>query len=428
MGSLTEHTWRPDPHSMASRRNRRPCRYSAYTPDLLSVLDLVLPGELAADIADAERAVVALNASHTSAGDLEALARVLLRAEAIASSQIEGLTVAHRRLLKYEAARMSGVHLADATAQAVLGNVAAMQAAVEAADKPGPLTLDDLLAIHIALMAESDHPEWGGLVRQEQNWIRGQTPCRAEFVPPPHEEVLRLLHDLCQFINTDGLSPLVQAAVAHAQFETIHGFLDGNGRAGRALIHVILRRRGLAPRYVPPISLALATTAEQYVAGLTAFRFVGPPDTDAAREGIRTWLEVAAEATLRACQQAERLATDLEQLRTHWHARVRPRRNSAAELLLDVLVRAPVVTAATAATLVERSTVAAGNAIDQLVAAGVLTQTTVGKRNRAFEALEVFDLLVDYERALASPSGDTLTERPVRPAPARRVVRADTDG
>jgi Fic family protein len=423
MGTLTERIWRPRPEAVASRRHRRPCQYSAYTPDLLRDLVLVLPGDLAADVADAERAVVELNASHAGAGDLESLARVLLRAEAIASSQIEGLTVAHRRLLRYEAARLSGVRLADATAQAVLGNVAAMQAAVEAADRPGPFTLHDLLAIHIALMAESDHPKWGGLVREEQNWIRGQTPCVAEFVPPPHEEVLGLLEDLCAFINTDDLPPLVQAAVAHAQFETIHAFLDGNGRAGRALLHVILRRRGLAPRYVPPISLALATAADQYVAGLTAFRFTGRPDSAAAREGIRVWLEVAATATLRACKQAEQLATDLEQLRGRWRERVQPRRNSAAELLLEVLVRAPVVTAGTAATLVGRSTVAAGKAIDQLVAAGVLNQTTVGRRNRAFEAVEVFDLLVGYERALASPTGDTLADPPVRPAPARRADR-----
>jgi Fic family protein len=423
MGTFTQRTWRPDPNALASRRHRRPCEYSAYVPDLLRDLSLLIPGDLAADIADAERAVVALNASHTSAGDLEALARVLLRAESIASSQIEGLTVAHRRLLRFEAARMSGVPLADATAQAVLGNVAAMQAAIAVADEAAPLTVDDLLAIHVALMRESDHATWGGRLREEQNWIRGQTPCVAEFVPPPPEDVPRLLGDLCDFVNADDLPPLVQAAVAHAQFETIHPFLDGNGRAGRALIHVILRRRGLAPRYVPPISLALATAADAYVAGLTAFRFVGDANSDAARRGLREWLEVATTATLRACREAERLAAELEQLRATWRARVQPRRNSTADLLLDVLVRAPVVTVGTAAAMVDRSKVAAGNAIDQLVTAGVLSQTTVGKRNRAFEATDVFDVLVGYERALASPTGDTVAAPPVRPAPVRPVPR-----
>lgn len=336
--------------------------------------------------------------------------RAHLRAEAVASSRIEGLTAAHRRLLKYEAARMSGVHLADATAQAVLGNVTAMQAAMAVADKDDALTADDLLAIHAALMSESDHPEWGGVLRQEQNWIRGQTPCVAEFVPPPPEDVARLIADLVEFLNSEDLPPLVQAAIAHAQFETIHPFQDGNGRAGRALIHVVLRRRALAPRYVPPISLALATASGAYIAGLTASRYTGSPTSESAREGMRTWIEVAVTATLRACQEAERLATELERLQVKWREQVRPRRNSTADLLLRVIARAPVVTTATAAALVNRSNVAANNAIDQLVAAGVLMQTTVGRRIRAFEAPEVFDLLVDYERAVASPTGNTRTD------------------
>jgi len=106
--------------------------------------------------------------------------------------------------------------------------------------------------------------------------------------------------------------------------------------------------------------------------------------------------------------KAERLAEGLTRLRASWREAVRPRRNSAADLILNLLGRAPVLTAATAAALVERSTVATGKAIDQLVAAGVLEQVTVGKRNRAYEAPAVFGLLTDYERALASPAGDTL--------------------
>jgi Fic family protein len=416
--------YRPPAGAGASRRHSRPCEYQAYLPDKLRDLDIVLPGDLAADVADSERAVVALNAGHAGADDLEALARILLRAEAVASSRIEGLSVAHRRLLKYEAARMTGVQLADATAQAVLGNVAAMQAAIAAADKPEPLTVDDLLAIHVALMSESEHEEWGGVVRNEQNWIRGQTPCVAEFVPPPQEHVEALLSDLVEFLNTDRLSPVVQAAIAHAQFETIHPFLDGNGRAGRTLIHVVLRRRGLAPRYVPPISLALATAADQYVAGLTAFRYLGAATSDAARDGIRTWIEVAVTATLRACSDAERLAAELEGLQQKWRGQAHPRANSAADLLLHILGRAPVITVRSAANMIGRSDVATGNAIEQLVAAGVLAQTTVGRRNRAFEAPDVFDILVDYERAVASPTGNTVTDPPVRPVPARRARQA----
>ncbi|MFV1971604.1 MAG: Fic family protein [Acidimicrobiia bacterium] len=110
-------------------------------------------------------------------------------------------------------------------------------------------------------MERSRRPELGRVVRERQNWIGGSSynPCSAVFVPPPPDHVDGLVQDLIEYVNGDEHSPLVQAAIAHAQFETIHPFADGNGRTGRALIHVILRRRGLSPTFVPPISLVLAT-------------------------------------------------------------------------------------------------------------------------------------------------------------------------
>src|SRR5205085_4050308 len=94
----------------------------------------------------------------------------------------------------------------------------------------------------------------------------------------PPKLVPDLMSDLCAFINRTDLSPVLQAAIAHAQFETIHPFADGNGRVGRALVHVVLRRRELALRYVPPVSLVLAADAKAYVGGLTAFRQGRPAD------------------------------------------------------------------------------------------------------------------------------------------------------
>jgi Fic family protein len=93
-------------------------------------------------------------------------------------------------------------------------------------------------------------------VRDQQNWVGGNdyNPCGADFVPPPPEDVAPLIADLCRAVNDDSFPPVVQAALVHAQFETIHPFADGNGRAGRALIHVVLKRRGLTTAYVPPIA------------------------------------------------------------------------------------------------------------------------------------------------------------------------------
>lgn len=99
-----------------------------------------------------------------------------------------------------------------------------------------------------------------GRVRDSQNWIgaNNHNPCGADLVPPPPEEMGPLLDDLARFTGEIVLPPLVQAAVAPAQFETIHPFEDGNGRTGRALVQVILRRRGLAPALVTPISVVVA--------------------------------------------------------------------------------------------------------------------------------------------------------------------------
>lgn len=91
-------------------------------------------------------------------------------------------------------------------------------------------------------------------------------------MPPPEDVLPAALEDLCDFMNRVDLPATLQAAIAHAQFETLHPFIDGNGRVGRTLIHLILRRRGVALRYVPPISLALAGRADLYVQGLTDFR------------------------------------------------------------------------------------------------------------------------------------------------------------
>jgi Fic family protein len=184
-------------------------------------------------------------------------------------------------LVEAEALLAEGGEAADRVAVEVLGNIATMESAVELADEPRAITLADLLGIHQILMERSPAPEVGGAIRAEQNWIGGSSYnlCGATFVPPPAEHVPELFEDLTAYINGDEHPALVQAAIAHAQFETIHPFADGNGRAGRALIHVILRRRGLAPGFVPPVSLVLATWSDDYITGLTAFRHLHAPDS-----------------------------------------------------------------------------------------------------------------------------------------------------
>ncbi len=220
-------------------------------------------------------------------------------------------------------------------------------------------------------------------------------------------------------------SPLVQAAIAHAQFETIHPFADGNGRSGRALIHVILRRRGLSPTFVPPISLVLATWSDDYISGLTAFRHLDPADSPERSLAAHTWLRTFAGATLRACNDAQIYAARVDELVHEWRLSLGTvRKGSALDLLLDVLPGVPLLTVESAAGLIDRSDVATGAVVNRLVDAGILTQRNIGRqRYRIFEAPTVLDLFTSLERALAGPTGDTATDEPARPVPKSPPTR-----
>jgi Fic family protein len=408
-----------------SRRDREGCTYEAYVPDPLAGWNPMLTADLAADLADAEAAVRRLNAAGTTHASLEGLARFLLRAESVGSSKIEGLDVGPRGLLEVEVAIAEGGIGVDRVAAEVIANVAAMEAAVDLASTRGTITLDDLLEVHRILMERSATPAIAGSLRTVQNWVGGSSynPCSAAFVPPPPEHVADLLDDLVGYVNGDIHPALVQAAIAHAQFETIHPFVDGNGRTGRALIHIVLRRRGVAPQFVPPISLVLATWASDYVAGLTAFRHVGPPAGTKRSHGADAWLVTFAAAVSRSCRDAETYAARIDELGQRWRGRVgRVRRGSAVELLLGVLPGSPVVTVETAAALIGRSVMRTGEAVNRLEEAGVLRQRNVGRqRYRVFEATEVVELFTGLERALASPTGDTAATQPVRRVPRRPV-------
>ena len=420
MANLERRRWTGD-FSGLTRRDRQPCDYDAYLPDKLSDRKFSLDGDVAADVADAEAALTRLDASSVALADSEALARLLLRAESVASSRIEGLEIGTRRLLRADAARRLGIEPRDVTAREILGNIDAMTWAVDTIEQRSAITLDTLLETHRRLLAGSRMEEHGGRVREVQNWIGGSgyNPCTASFVPPPPELVSDLLDDLVGFCNSDSLPTLAQAAVAHAQFETIHPFADGNGRTGRALIHIVLRRRGLGLRILPPISLILATWSQDYIEGLAGTRYAGPAESSDAHSGINRWIALFASACTRAVEDARHFEEQVRALQASWRGRFgRVRRDSTVNLLVSVLPSAPVLTTTTAAELVGRSFPAASQAIERLVAAGVLVQVSVGRRNRAYEAPELIDAFTAFERRLASPEGDTRVS-----VPARRVPR-----
>ncbi len=435
MAELLERVWKAGGGAGLPRRDRKPCAFRTYVPDRLADRVIRLDGDVAADVADAEAAVLKLNLGSRALRDSEALARLLLRSESVASSRIEGLEIGARRLLRAEAARVLGHAHTDVTADEVLGNIEAMSAALEGLQEGQTITIDLLLEAHRRLLAHTSLAAQGGRTRTEQNWIGGSAfnPCSAAFVPPPCELVDGLLEDLITFCNQDSLPAIAQAAIAHAQFETIHPFIDGNGRTGRVLIHLILRRRGIAPRVLPPVSLVLATWSAAYVDALTATRYVGPPDSAHAHEGLNRWMGLFAAACSRAVADVAVFEERVDRLQEKWRSRLgRIRTDSATDLLLRALPGMPVFTVRSAVQLLGRSVPAVNDAVERMVAARVVSQSTLGRRNRVFEVPELMRAFTDLERRLASPTGDTRSSPPARPVPRRDVNipedRGDSDG
>jgi Fic family protein len=409
MPEYIEQRWIGDPGAYGSRRNRTSFVYQAYVPDPIRSLDLSLPGDVSLLVSDAEGAIRAMNVSQGIHG-LEAVAPLLLRAESVASSRIEGLELSQRNLAR----ALFDPETAGGTARTVAGNVRAMARAIQIGDERRDLRVDDIVDIHAALLAGTDDDAIAGSIRTVQNWIGGRlnSPIDAEFVPPPPDQVPRLLDDLVAYLNREDLPAVIQAAIAHAQFETIHPFGDGNGRVGRCLIHVVLRRRGLAPRVVPPISIVLATNARAYVDGLTSFRDRDPLE----------WSRNFAWTCRFAAEESTGLAGRIEGLIASWRGRAgRPRRGSSAARLIDVLPAHPIIDVATAQKALAVSNEAARLALTSLEASGVVRQITAGRYRRAWAAEDLFDLLNDYEHGLATP---TRADQPRRRSPARPNAKA----
>lgn len=393
-GRYEPRIWESDETRDAPPRHRRACRYEVHIPEPLSALDVRLDGALAALVSEAEQALIALN---TDGGpELAPLARLLLRMESIASSKVEGLQLGVRELARAEARAESGP-TPGATALEVLANIDAMVLAVETTAESTQFSEDGILAIHRRLLERTTNQRIAGRFRDAQNWIGGNdyTPCGADFVPPPSELVAPLLQDLCTAINDDRLPPLVQAALVHAQFETIHPFDDGNGRTGRALVHVILKRRGIARDFVPPISVIFARARTQYIEGLTRFR-------DDSHDGVNAWIEHFAMATLRAARLALSYIADVRELQEQWRAALRaqaavPRADATAWAIINLLPAHPMISAPVATAVTQRSKSRVYEAIEQLTAAGVLVPLSSGQRNRWWEAVGLLDLIGQLE-------------------------------
>ncbi|GAT00028.1 Fic family protein [Mycolicibacterium fortuitum] len=373
--------WTPSLDYSYTRSSRRGGPYRAAIPPAIADLHLELPSDVNAAAEDASLAITRFDAE--LGGEIAPFSAVLLRSESAASSRIENLTASARSIAEAELPGARG----KANAEQIVANTAAMTAAVELSDR---VDADAILAMHAALMTgQSRHTP--GRWRTEPVWIGGgNTPLDAMFVPPRHERIPAAIDDLIAFAARDDVALLAQIAVAHAQFETIHPFTDGNGRTGRALAQSMLRNKGLARQVTVPVSAGLLADTDGYFAALTAYR-----------EGdLAPIVERFAHASERAVANGRQLITQLRDIRASWDDLITARSDSAVWRVADLLTRRPVVNGVLLREELGIPTDHPRRYMGPLTEAGIVVEFTDRARNRAWRAPEILDALDDFaERA-----------------------------
>lgn len=409
--SWTAREWTP-PDSARRPRERWQGTYWAYQPFSLTEPEWHIDPSVAAEAGRVERRIRSLK-FHEAAGKLEAVSRYLLRSEAISSSHIEGLRSNARNIVFEELKRLERTAKGTAanttadsghasTAAEVADNIAALTSAVERLGMAERVTWADIEQLQLELLPSLSTPG----IRDRQNWVGGSDihPGQAEFIPPTEQTLGPAVEDLVEFMSGAATGCLIQAGLVHAQFETLHPFADGNGRIGRVLIHTVLVRGGLTEGSVLPISQVLLTRSDEYVTGLMAFRGI-PHGTKLATsaepvrelsisDGLNSWLRHFISAADEAVDLASALKDELDEFDRDSRALITayaertgtriPRSDSSVWKILDVLPKLPALTVDVAARLTGTSSTSAQNALEHLVAAGVLERRSIGKGQTRF--------------------------------------------
>ncbi len=357
-----------------SERTKHQGPYRAAVPPRISDANLELPGELATKVGEASAELARFD--ELMGGEIAHVSAILLRSESAASSRIENLTASARAIAEAEIGTSRRKHAAE-----VVANTRTMIAALDLA---GDISSPSILAMHHALMNETD-PINAGRWRTEQVWIGGGNlgPHLAVFVPPHHDRVAGAIDDLVSFIERDDLPVLAHAALAHAQFETIHPFTDGNGRTGRALVQAMLRHGQLTRNVTVPVSAGLLSDTRAYFDALTAYRL----------GDLIPIVSQFAQAAFKAVANGRVLVDELRQIRQRWQARIKARRDSAVWRLADLLLRKPVVNARVAAEELDLDVGNVHRYIKPLLDARILAESLDVKRNQVWRAAEVLAAL-----------------------------------
>ncbi|WP_404287553.1 Fic family protein [Glutamicibacter arilaitensis] len=393
------HFWKPaNPHIFSNAEVRR--QTGSYTSALPAQIANWYPQPDSLVITGLEEAIHALQDFDvysllrlgTENPELGPMSSVLLRTESSSSSQIEQLTTTARQLALAEIDEGDKVN-----ARTVVGNVHAMESALSLANQ---ISLKSILSMHQNLMNQQIGMEAeAGKLRRELVWIGGTDnagPRGASFVAPSHELIRDAVEDLVAFISRTDLPAIVQAAIAHAQFETIHPFVDGNGRTGRALVHSILRHRRISQYTTAPISAGILRDTAGYFEALEAFR------AGDAAPIIQNFINASIFAASTGKDLIDSMAAQLDDSATKL---VGLRSSSAAWRILPRLISQPVVNARYLKEQLGLGDAAIHRALGVLTERGVLVEKSGRSRNRIWQHVGVLKILDEYAKSLRRTAG-----------------------
>lgn len=325
-------------------------------------------------------AIGRLSAATSHLPDAQVFLYSYVRKEAVLSSQIEGTQSSLSELLLFENDMSPGVPLDDVTE--VSNYVAAMEHGLKRLAEGFPLSLRLLREVHEVLLARGRGSEKRpGEFRTSQNWIGGSRPGNALFVPPPPDQVISCMGDLESFLHQQEIPTLIRAGLAHAQFETIHPFLDGNGRTGRLLITLLLCADGVLPQPLLYLSLFLKSNRSAYYDLLQRVRTHG--DWEA-------WLDFFLHGVEETANQASATAVRLLEIFRQDRAKLQTvgRRNVSALKLHDILQRHPLITISRLVKAHGFTAPTAASSLTLLAEHGIVRELTGYRRNRVFSYTE----------------------------------------
>jgi Fic family protein len=358
-------------------------------PPTPRVIPLSRPHE--AGFAEAHAALGRLHGTLGLIPNVDMVTRTLARREAVRSSQIEGTKTDLTQLLTFEATQSSGGLPPDV--RVTERYVTALQHGLDSvrADGRRALTLALIDEMHAILMQDDDDAHPGGAYREHQAWIGSAARIEdATFVPAPPAEIAGCMTEMAASIlqyapredEQTALSVLAQLAIAHAQFETIHPYHDGNGRTGRLLLPLILAAKGFPPLY---LSGTLLRARTQYYAALADVQLRG---------NWSPWLDLLGRSVVDACQDSISIALDLLALAERWEAQVREYRvDSATRRLPRFLIGHPVLSVQQAAKGLGVSVPAANIALNNFLEAGIVSLVNERQWGRVFQARDVLQRL-----------------------------------